>query len=69
MSDESLLGGDEEGVESPVFLGTYDGERNDDGERHGVGYATLKRGDEYRGDYKNGKRDGHGKYAFNSRAR
>jgi hypothetical protein len=36
----------------------YVGERNETGERHGVGKAQLKNGDIYDGHYKYGKRDG-----------
>ena len=34
------------------------GDRNETGERHGVGKAQLKNGDTYDGHYKFGKRDG-----------
>uniref|UniRef100_A0A3Q2QXP7 Radial spoke head component 1 n=1 Tax=Fundulus heteroclitus TaxID=8078 RepID=A0A3Q2QXP7_FUNHE len=40
-------------------LGEYEGERNEAGERHGVGKATLPNGDIYEGAYQNGKRHGH----------
>lgn len=37
---------------------TYEGERNEAGERHGKGLATLPNGDIYDGYYANGKRQG-----------
>lgn len=67
MSDDSLLDDDIDGI--PLYLGTYEGDRNEKGERHGVGRATLSSGDEYDGEYKNGKRNGFGKYSFSSKAR
>ena len=36
----------------------YIGERNEAGERHGIGKATLRNGDLYNGRYKYGQRDG-----------
>ncbi|XP_035998215.1 radial spoke head 1 homolog isoform X1 [Fundulus heteroclitus] len=50
-------------------LGEYEGERNEAGERHGVGKATLPNGDIYEGAYQNGKRHGHGAYHFKNGAR
>ncbi|EDV25659.1 Radial spoke head 1-like protein [Trichoplax sp. H2] len=50
-------------------LGEYDGERNDDGERHGFGKAILPNGDTYEGYYEHGKRFGQGTYRFKSGAR
>ena len=37
---------------------TYEGERNDAGERHGQGKATLPNGDVYEGSYEKGQRHG-----------
>ena len=37
---------------------TYEGERNEAGERHGKGLANLPNGDIYDGEYANGKRQG-----------
>ena len=37
---------------------TYEGDRNDSGERHGQGKATLPNGDVYEGSYENGQRHG-----------
>lgn len=60
----------QESVEILVFLGKYVGERNEQEERHGFGRSQLPNGDEYEGEYQNGKRHGFGKYAFaNRRAR
>ena len=42
----------------------YDGERNEKGDRHGKGKATLPNGDTYEGEYKNGVRHGYGEYLF-----
>lgn len=36
----------------------YEGDRNEAGERHGVGKALLANGDVYQGQYENGKRHG-----------
>ena len=36
----------------------YEGERNEAGERHGQGKATLPNGDKYDGSYQNGQRYG-----------
>ena len=46
---------------TPYF---YEGERNDQGERHGKGRARLPNGDSYEGEYQNGYRHGFGKYVF-----
>ena len=37
---------------------TYEGDRNNEGERHGLGKATLPNGDVYEGSYENGQRHG-----------
>ena len=37
---------------------TYEGDRNEAGERHGQGKAELPNGDRYKGSYGNGKRNG-----------
>ena len=53
-----------------TFLGTYEGDRNENEERHGFGRAMLPNGDEYEGEYHKGKRHGSGIYTFaNGRAR
>lgn len=36
----------------------YEGDRNEAGERHGVGKASLPNGDIYEGQYKHGNRHG-----------
>lgn len=36
----------------------YEGDRNEAGERHGVGKASLPNGDTYEGQYKHGNRHG-----------
>jgi len=51
------------------FKHQYEGERNDIGERHGLGSAQFPSGDKYEGQYENGKRHGVGKYTFLNRAR
>ncbi|XP_068610638.1 radial spoke head 1 homolog [Brachionichthys hirsutus] len=64
----SETGSDE--VESEYSkLGTYDGERNEAGERHGAGEAHLPNGDTYRGQYESGRRHGTGTYHFKNGAR
>lgn len=50
--------------ENEILPYTYEGERNEAGERHGKGKARLPNGDFYEGDYKNGQRSGYGKYVF-----
>jgi radial spoke head protein 1 len=40
------------------ILKEYDGERNELGERHGLGKAVLPNGDIYEGKYANGQRHG-----------
>ncbi|KAL6094793.1 rsph1 [Pungitius sinensis] len=51
-------------------LGEYEGDRNEAGERHGVGKAVLPNGDVYQGRYEKGSRHGQphslGKYMFNT---
>ncbi|XP_031564485.1 radial spoke head 1 homolog [Actinia tenebrosa] len=54
---------DEEG-DREYDLGEYEGQRNELGERHGVGKAVLPNGDIYKGSYHNGKRNGQGSYFF-----
>jgi len=63
MSD---LGSEEfgEGEEGGPYLGEYEGERNEVGERHGFGKATLPNGDTYEGQYECGRRHGQGTYRF-----
>ena len=41
-----------------AIVKTYEGDRNEAGERHGKGIATLPNGDIYDGEYSCGKRDG-----------
>ncbi|XP_061827344.1 radial spoke head 1 homolog [Nerophis lumbriciformis] len=50
-------------------LGEYEGDRNEAGERHGSGKATLPKGDVYQGRYEHGKRHGKGTYRFVNGAR
>ena len=45
-------------------LGHYEGERNEEGERHGTGTSHFPNGDVYQGEYNCGKRNGTGKYKF-----
>lgn len=55
--------------ESGQNLGEYEGERNEQNERHGFGKATLPCRDTYEGYYQNGKRHGQGTYKFKNGAR
>ena len=57
----------DEGEDEGLQLGTYDGDRNEKGERHGYGKATLPNGDTYEGDYQNGKRHGNGTWVDDQR--
>ncbi|XP_015738736.1 radial spoke head 1 homolog isoform X1 [Coturnix japonica] len=63
MSEQS----DEEGEEeAEPYLGEYDGDRNNEGERHGHGKAVLPNGDKYEGEYEHNLRNGQGTYRFKS---
>lgn len=53
----------EESEESD-FFGTYEGERNENGERHGHGKTEYSNHDKYEGMYANGKRNGSGTYMW-----
>jgi len=44
----------------------YEGELNDDGLYHGKGVITYPNGEQYVGDFKDGKRDGQGTYIYSS---
>jgi len=52
--------------EAGPYLGVYNGQRNEEGERHGEGKATLPNGDNYEGSYEHGLRHGFGTYKFSS---
>ena len=67
MSDESFLG--DQSQQELVDLGRYEGELNENGERHGFGRAILPDGNTYEGNYENGKRNGFGIYKFKSGAK
>ncbi|XP_068929156.1 radial spoke head 1 homolog [Petaurus breviceps papuanus] len=67
MSDDSEEYDEEE--EKLPYLGEYEGERNEEGERHGYGKAILPNGDVYEGQYAHGKRHGQGTYKFKNRSR
>jgi predicted nucleic acid-binding Zn-ribbon protein len=43
-----------------VFMGTYEGDLNAKGQRHGFGVLICDNGNSYEGDWKNDKRDGLG---------
>jgi len=66
MSDLESEGYEEDGG---PYLGEYEGDRNEEGERHGNGKAVLPNGDTYEGQYEKGKRHGHGTYRFKNGAR
>lgn len=66
-SYESLDGDSEDGASIRMYIGTYEGHRNEKYERHGFGHALLPNGDKYEGEYVNGKRHGKGKYVFFSK--
>ncbi|XP_063626114.1 radial spoke head 1 homolog [Cydia splendana] len=50
-------------------IGIYVGQRNQDGDRHGEGWAVLPNGDFYTGCYCRGQRNGKGLYVFKNGAR
>ncbi|KYQ51874.1 Radial spoke head 1 like protein [Trachymyrmex zeteki] len=60
---------DEHGKLEINSLGIYEGERNENGERHGNGKTLLSNGDIYVGQYRNGFRHGKGIYVFKNGAR
>ncbi|XP_029671376.1 radial spoke head 1 homolog [Formica exsecta] len=60
---------DEYGETEIEPIGVYEGERNENGERHGNGKALLPNGDLYVGQYRDGLRYGKGVYAFKNGAR
>ena len=66
MSDYDSADGD---LDPALRFGIYNGARNEEGQRHGLGEATLRSGDEYVGEYREGKRHGFGKYKFKNGAR
>lgn len=45
-------------------IGVYEGDRNEDGARHGQGKACFPNGDIYEGEYEDGRRNGFGSYRF-----
>lgn len=55
--------------ESGTNLGEYEGERNEENERHGFGKAKLPNNDVYEGYYQHGKRHGQGTYKFKNGCR
>ncbi|XP_024943267.1 radial spoke head 1 homolog [Cephus cinctus] len=59
----------EDGEDKGNPLGEYEGERNEQGERHGQGKAILPNGDFYIGNYCKGLRHGKGLYVFRNGAR
>lgn len=63
MADDMFM--EDESLEDICnIIGEYEGERNDEGERHGKGKAVYFAGDIYQGQFKNGKRHGFGTYNF-----
>ena len=52
-----------------INIGEYEGGRNNNDERHGVGKATFPNGDTYEGRYEFGKRHGNGTYHFRNSAK
>ena len=61
---ENKMSSDEESVEDEgvPYLGEYEGDRNEEEERHGKGKAKLPNGDVYEEEYSHGKRHGQGTY-------
>ena len=70
FADDSSRGGDSISHlgrrSSKGFGGQYDGDLNSRGERHGFGTFVADNGNEYEGDWKNDKREGHGKAKYNT---
>ncbi|TPX36237.1 hypothetical protein SmJEL517_g01580 [Synchytrium microbalum] len=55
---------DSEELHEGPTIGTYEGERNDKGQRHGQGKNLFPNGDSYDGQYSEGLRGGHGTYRW-----
>lgn len=49
-----------------VFMGTYEGDLNAEGQRHGCGVLLCDNGNSYEGEWKNDKRDGIGTARYSS---
>jgi len=49
-----------------VFMGTYEGDLNAEGQRHGCGVLLCDNGNSYEGEWKNDKRDGFGTARYSS---
>lgn len=49
-----------------VFMGTYEGDLNPDGQRHGFGVLLCDNGNSYEGEWKKDKRDGLGIARYSS---
>ncbi|KAL5105722.1 hypothetical protein TcWFU_002890 [Taenia crassiceps] len=64
MSEDDIEEGEDE-----VYMGVYEGGRNEKGERHGFGRTILPNHDTYEGMYENGLRNGKGYYLFKNGAR
>jgi hypothetical protein len=47
--------GDRDEEEDPLHIGTYEGERDDSGQRSGLGHVEFKNGDTYEGMYLKGR--------------
>merc|ERR1712071_455244 len=60
MSDDESM----RGSTAEDDVGHYEGDRNDDGERHGDGKATFRNGDTFEGSYEHGLRHGRGAYMW-----
>ena len=58
MSDDETEGLEDQEVD----LGHYEGDRNEEMERHGFGKAYFPNGDTYEGNYDRGRRHGKGLY-------
>ncbi|CAF3833106.1 unnamed protein product [Rotaria magnacalcarata] len=66
MADDEEEVGEEE---TTNHFGSYEGDRNENRERHGFGKAILSNGDTYEGQYQHGERHGTGTYRFSNGAR
>ncbi|KAI4481388.1 hypothetical protein M0804_009508 [Polistes exclamans] len=66
---ELLLTPGEYGEVEENPLGLYEGDRNEQGDRHGFGKTLLPNGDMYVGQYCEGLRNGKGIYVFKNGAR
>lgn len=63
------MSSENESSEEQIGVGTYEGSRNEEGQRHGFGEALLPNSDLYKGGYDKNLRNGYGMYVFTDGSR